>query len=237
MQTTDRLLNGTLFKRVGAYVLDILIVSLIVYLLSFIPFLNPNHNAYTEKYNELLNLQQQYTKNEMSTEDYETAFKPIAYEIHRLEINYVVIDLVMVLLYFAVLQYFCKGQTIGKKLFQIRVVSNDKTPLTIVNYLLRSIVLNNVLISIILQCVIHFMNSENYFNVYQNVNLVGNIITYIIIFMIIVRNDGRGLHDYIANTKVVLDNTPVIERKRAKEEKILDLEAKEVKQDTKKKKS
>ena len=55
--------------------------------------------------------------------------------------------------------------------------------------------------------------------------------------MIIVRNDGRGLHDYIANTKVVLDNTPVIERKRAKEEKILDLEAKEVKQDTKKKKS
>ena len=237
MQTTDRLLNGTLFKRVGAYVLDILIVSLIVYLLSFIPFLNPNHNAYTEKYNELLNFQQQYTKNEMSTEDYETAFKPIAYEIHRLEINYVVIDLVMVLLYFAVLQYFCKGQTIGKKLFQIRVVSNDKTPLTIVNYLLRSIVLNNVLISIILQCVIHFMNSENYFNVYQNVNLVGNIITYIIIFMIIVRNDGRGLHDYIANTKVVLDNTPVIERKRAKEEKILDLEAKEVKQDTKKKKS
>ena len=237
MQTTDRLLNGTLFKRVGAYVLDILIVSLIVYLLSFIPFLNLNHNAYTEKYNELLNLQQQYTKNEMSTEDYETAFKPIAYEIHRLEINYVVIDLVMVLLYFAVLQYFCKGQTIGKKLFQIRVVSNDKTPLTIVNYLLRSIVLNNVLISIILQCVIHFMNSENYFNVYQNVNLVGNIITYIIIFMIIVRNDGRGLHDYIANTKVVLDNTPVIERKRAKEEKILDLEAKEVKQDTKKKKS
>ena len=237
MQTTDRLLNGTFFKRVGAYVLDILIVSLIVYLLSFIPFLNPNHNAYTEKYNELLNLQQQYTKNEMSTEDYETAFNPIAYEIHRLETNYVVIDLVVVLLYFAVLQYFCKGQTIGKKLFQIRVVSNDKTPLTIVNYLLRSIVLNNVLISIILQCVIHFMNSENYFNVYQNVNLAGNIVTYIIIFMIIVRNDGRGLHDYIANTKVVFDNTPIIERKRAKEEKILDLEAKEIKKDTKKKNS
>ena len=117
------------------------------------------------------------------------------------------------------------------------MVSNDKTPLTIVNFLLRSIVLNNVLISVILQCVIHFMNSENYFNVYQNVNLVGNIITYIIIFMIIVRNDGRGLHDYIANTKVILENTPAIERKRAKEEKILDLEAKEVKKDTKKKKS
>ena len=33
MQTTDRLLNSTFFKRVGAYVLDILIVSLVVYLL------------------------------------------------------------------------------------------------------------------------------------------------------------------------------------------------------------
>ena len=234
MQTTDRLLNGTFFKRVGAYVLDILIVSLVVYLLSFISFLNPNHNAYTEKYNELLNLQQQFTNNEISAKDYETAFKPIAYEIHRLETNYVIIDIVVVLLYFAVLQYFAKGQTIGKKLFQIRVVSNNKEPLTIVNFLLRSIVLNNILISVALQCVIHFMTSENYYNVYQNINLVGSIITYTIIFMVIVRRDGRGLHDYVANTKVVLDNTTTLERKRAKEEHILDLEAKEIKKDIKK---
>ena len=75
---------------------------------------------------------------------------------------------------------------------------------------------------------------ENYYNVYQNINLVGSIITYTIIFMVIVRRDGRGLHDYVANTKVVLDNTTTLERKRAKEEHILDLEAKEIKKDIKK---
>ena len=118
MQTTDRLLNSTFFKRVGAYVLDILIVSLVVYLLSFIPFLNPNHNAYTEKYNELLNLQQQYTNNEISTEDYETAFKPIAYEIHRLETN--MLSLILSLSYYILQFYsiFVKAKLLVKSYFK-----------------------------------------------------------------------------------------------------------------------
>ena len=230
-------MNHTFFKRIGAYVLDVLIVSLFVSLLSYVPFLNPSRDAYSEKYNELVNLQEQYTSNEISLDEYNQAFVPIAYEIYRYNTYYVIIDLVCTLLYFGVLQFFCKGQTIGKKLFQIRVVSNDERPLTIVNFILRTVVLSNMLISIALQCIVHFMDVDHYYMVYENVNLVGSIILYIMLFMIVVRADGRGLHDFVANTKVVLDDPQVKEDKVEAEQKIIDLEAKEEKKSTPKKKT
>ncbi len=229
-------MNHTFFKRIGAYVLDVLIVSLLVSLLSYVPFLNPSRDAYSEKYNELVNLQEQYTSNEISLDEYNQAFVPIAYEIYRYNTYYVIIDLVCTLLYFGVLQFFCKGQTIGKKLFQIRVVSNDERPLTIVNFILRTVVLSNMIISIALQCIVHFMDVDHYYMVYENVNLVGSIILYIMLFMIVVRADGRGLHDFVANTKVVLDDPQVKEDKVEAEQKIIDLEAKEEKKKAPKKK-
>lgn len=230
-------MNHTFFKRIGAYVLDVLIVSLLVSLLSYVPFLNPSRDAYSEKYNELVNLQEQYTSNEISLDEYNQAFVPIAYEIYRYNTYYVIIDLVCTLLYFGVLQFFCKGQTIGKKLFQIRVVSNDERPLTIVNFILRTVVLSNMIISIALQCIVHFMDVDHYYMVYENVNLVGSIILYIMLFMIVVRADGRGLHDFVANTKVVLDDPQVKEDKVEAEQKIIDLEAKEEKKKAPKKKT
>ena len=230
-------MNHTFFKRIGAYVLDVLIVSLLVSLLSYVPFLNPSRDAYSEKYNELVNLQEQYSSSEISLDEYNQAFEPIAYEIYRYNTYYVIIDLVCTLLYFGVLQFFCKGQTIGKKLFQIRVVSNDERPLTLVNFILRTVVLSNMIISVALQCIVHFMDVDHYYMVYENVNLVGSIILYIILFMIVVRADGRGLHDFVANTKVVLDDPQIKEEKVENEQKIIDLEAKEEKKSTPEKKT
>ena len=196
-------LTGTLFKRLGAYVFDILIVSMLVSLLSYLPILNPNRTQYSEKYNELVNVYEQYSKSEISESEYTEAGIPITYELYRLNVYYVVIDIVIVILYFGMLPYFLKGQTLGKRLFQLRIVGVKDKPLSIVNYLLRCVVLNNVLISIALQCIVYFMSVDTFYPVYQNVNLVGYIILYISLFMIIVRRDGRGLHDMVANTKVV----------------------------------
>lgn len=196
-------LTGTLFKRLGAYVFDIFVVSMLVSLLSYLPILNPNRTQYSEKYNELVNVYEQYSQSEISESEYTEAGIPITYELYRLNIYYVAIDIVIVILYFGVLPYFLKGQTLGKRLFQLRIVGAKDKPLSIVNYLLRCVVLNNVIISIVLQCIVYFMSVDTFYPVYQNVNLVGYIILYISLFMIIVRRDGRGLHDMVANTKVV----------------------------------
>ena len=72
------------------------------------------------------------------------------------------------------------------------------------------------------------MSRENYYTVYNNVNLIGSIILYMTLFMVLVRSDGRGLHDFVASTKVVeieipkeeenvIDIEPVKEEKKSKE--------------------
>ncbi len=219
-------MQTTFFKRAFAYILDFVIISLFVSLLSFVPFLNPNRVQYSEKYNELLEVRDQYVDNKISQEEFEQAYKPIAYEIYRLNTNYVAIDLVCVMLYFGVFQYLFEGQTLGKKLFGLRVVSNNKNKLSMLNFILRAIVLCNVFVSIALQCIVHFMNAENYYPVYNNVNLVGTIILYIILFMVLVRQDGRGIHDLVGGTKVIFttDYDEKKKKKIAEEQKVLESE-------------
>ncbi len=245
-------MTGTFFKRLLAFILDILIVSLVVTLLSYIPFLNPNRDAYSEKYNELVNVYEQVEKNEISQEEYNEAAIPISYELYRLNIPTILVDIVCSLLYFGVLPFFMDGQTIGKRLFQLRVVSANDKPLNIVNYLLRAVVLRNILISLALLAVIYFMDASNYYNVYQNVNLVGYIIMYINLFMIVMRQDNRGLHDFVANTKVVFTQEEMenrlekieeeqkvlekeLEKKPAKTEKVVKTKTPKTKKNTKKK--
>ena len=245
-------MTGTFFKRLLAFILDILIVSLVVTLLSYIPFLNPNRDAYSEKYNELVNVYEQVEKNEISQEEYNEAAIPISYELYRLNIPTILVDIVCSLLYFGVLPFFMDGQTICKRLFQLRVVSANDKPLNIVNYLLRAVVLRNILISLALLAVIYFMDASNYYNVYQNVNLVGYIIMYINLFMIVMRQDNRGLHDFVANTKVVFTQEEMenrlekieeeqkvlekeLEKKPAKTEKVVKAKTTKTKKNTKKK--
>ena len=219
-------MTGTFFKRLLAFILDILIVSLVVTLLSYVPFLNPNRDAYSEKYNELVNVYEQVEKNEISQEEYNEAAIPISYELYRLNIPTILVDIVCSLLYFGVLPFFMDGQTFGKKLFQLRVVSANDKSLNLINYLLRAVVLRNILISIALILVIYFMDASNYYAVYQNVNLVGYIIMYINLFMIVMRQDNRGLHDFVANTEVVFTHEEMENRleKIEEEQKVLEKE-------------
>ena len=138
-------MNSTVLKRICAYLLDFLLVLLLVTLLSYVPFLNPHRREYSEKYNELVNVYDQYLDKEISEQEYNEAYVPIAYEMYRLNTNYVILDMVIVLLYFAVMPYFFQGQTIGKKLFQLRIVGKENKDLSFLNYLLRAVVLNNVI--------------------------------------------------------------------------------------------
>ena len=217
---------GTFFRRAGAYLIDLFIISAIVTLLSYLPILNPNRVQYSEKYNELVIVQEKLTNNDISMDEYKGAYIPIAYELYRLNWNSVVIDMVCVLLYFGVLQFIMKGQTIGKKLLQDRVVNKDGSDISLVSSIIRCVILSNLIITIALQLIVTFMNENNYFNYYNNVNLIGSVLLYITLFMVLVRQDGRGLHDFVAGTKVIL-TTKEEEMKNEKlieEQKILESE-------------
>lgn len=230
-------MTGTFFKRFVAYFLDFLLVSVIVTLLSYVPILNPNRNIYNEKYNELFNVSEQVKNNEISEEEYNEAAIPISYDLYRLSTPTVIISIVCYLLYFGVLPFFCNGQTIGKRLFQIKVVSNNDKELKLVNYLLRALILGNILISVLSTIVVFVFDVNNFYLIYQNLNFVGYIINYISLFMILVRQDNRGIHDFVAGTKVVFTNEEIANRlnKIEKEQEILESELENNKKEKKEK--
>ena len=220
----------TLLKRLGAYLIDYLIVTVIIYGVMLLPFVNPHKEEYNTKYNEVVRVNEQFQNNEISSEEFNEALIPIAYDLYRLNGSYVIVSTICFIGYFVIFQFLYKGQTIGKKIFKLKLASANDKPLSMVNYLVRAIILYNILIPIIELIIVFTMSSENYYNVYQNVNLVSYIIMYITLFFMLVRTDGRGLHDILANT-IVKDEKEI----ETKQEIIEVKEKEEVKKSPKKK--
>lgn len=190
-------------SRVVAYLIDIIIVGAIASVFSYIPFLNPERIDYEKQYDALMEIYQSYRDGNMKEEEYMTQYTSFYYDLNRLNVNYTVINLVVLVAYFGVFQWQRNGKTIGKKLMKIKVVSHNEKPLGFVSYLIRSIILNNIIITILQLIVLFIFSKEQYYIIYSNINLVGYILLYINVFLVFIRQDKRGLHDLVAGTKVV----------------------------------
>ena len=95
------------------------------------------------------------------------------------------------------------GQTIGKKLLKLRVVKNKEGSLNILNYLIRCAILNGAIINILLIVFVNMFNTNNFYTANYIISNIQSIIEILILIMVFMTNDSRGLHDYIAGTKVV----------------------------------
>ena len=96
------------------------------------------------------------------------------------------------------------GQTFGKKVMKIQVISvNEQKKVGGISYFLRAIIQNNILITVIQIVILFTFTKDNYYMIYNNVNMVGYILLYFIVFLVLVRKDSRGLHDLLAGTQVI----------------------------------
>ena len=152
-----------------------------------------------------------------------------------------IITLSVTLLYFGVLQYFLKGQSVGKKMFNIQIVSANDKKINILNYLLRSLIINNVLLNGINLLILQFASQEAYIKGNNVISIILSIVEAVTIFLVISREDHRGLHDLICNTKVISTKKeePTIETKEATivEEKPVEAKKEQPKKETPKKKT
>lgn len=211
-------MKNVTFRRVIAYLLDLFLVGVISSFIAFIPFLNPNKEQYNEKYDQVLELFSKYQREEITYEEYETQFKYASYDLNKLNINYVVIDFVVLIAYFGIFQWQRKGQTLGKQLMKLKVVANkEEKDLNFLSYFIRTIILNNLIISFLQIGTLYLFDVEHFYPYYSNLNIVGYILLYITIFLIFIRLDHRGLHDFVANTKVISIMEENKEEKKSKE--------------------
>lgn len=232
-------------KRVMAYIIDILIVSIVVSLFVGQSFINPYVDEYNKYYEEYMDLYQQVQDGEVdtTTEEYKDNVIELSYNVNKYKVVSSSISLVATFLYFAVLQWALKGQTLGKKIMKIRVVANNEDKkLNVGNYMLRSIILNNIVFSIILIVGVFIFKANGYYNLMSVVSYLQLLVTTVIMLMVVLRKDFRGLHDFVAGTKVIDLNPAIVEEPVApmkKEEKKVietkEVEVKEEKTETKKK--
>ncbi len=192
-----------------------------------------NHKKYEEnlsKYYEDSKLsKKEYKKLEGEVEkDYQKKYEDLAYKIAKNSSISSAIYIIVTILYFGIFNLVTDGQTLGKKIFKLKIVSSDDGKPNIVSYLIRSVLLYNTIYYLVSLIGIYTLNKENYYLVTNIVYQIQYYIQIIIICMVMLRTDGRGLHDILVKTKVISINdikdglseeTKTTEPKKAKSRK------------------
>ena len=184
------------FKRLFAYIIDVIIVSIIAAIFIDIPVLNP----YVEKYVELSENILGIYAGTSSIENVDLI--KLQYEFIYYSFYSSLIILIVKVLYFIVFQYFNKGQTIGKALLKIRLVS-ERGKLKFHQVLLTSLIVCNLLTSAVNLFLLRNLKMDTYLTVSNVISYIEIIIAVTVVIMINMRKDGKGLHDLLTKTKVV----------------------------------
>ena len=242
-------------KRIGAYLIDIILVSLVATIISSNSYINKDYKKYNEVYDEydskyeeysdyyidlekyyedkkisdkeykkLTKINETYTKDlinyyedeKIDEEEYKSIIENLDLEYSNLETNYsyrllkystipTIVNLMCVLLYFVVFQFCFDGRTLGKKIMKLKVVSSNTKKLNILNYLIRSLIVNEVFINLINLLCLMIFSKNNYISYSKIIYVITYILEMTILFMIVFDKNNRGLHDYISNTKVIED--------------------------------
>ena len=188
------------YKRILAYFVDIIIISSIS---SLILFIIPKDEEYQNMYDNYINLVNDYTNKKIELREFNNKVDNSIYIINKSTVDVSIVTIVLSISYFVVLGYFFNGQTLGKRIMKLKLVSNKDKDLSMNQLLIRSLFINSILVNILqVFCILIFSKS-----IYLKIN---NVLTYtfglvdlIIFCMILFRKDNRGLHDLLANTKVL----------------------------------
>lgn len=188
------------YKRAIAYLVDVFIIAMAS---SLITVFFPKNDAYEENLEELSMITQKYEEKAITETEFNSLYEDVNYELTKNSVDSTLVLVAITLLYFVLVNYYNDGVTIGKRLMKIKITSANEKKLTINNYLLRCLIVNSVLSNIISVVLIEFLSKEKYILYNEKISLVFSIVYVLCFIFALYRNDGRGLHDLLCNTKVV----------------------------------
>lgn len=194
-------MKAKFFDRLTAYIIDVIIISLIT---SIIFTSIPTNNKELEK--QLSSLQDEVLSNSITYEEFVDEYQDLYYKNKKDTMTQSAITLTITIAYFVIFQYMNKGQTIGKKILHLRVVDNNtEKPLSIFKGLIRSLLIWNILSGTLGIVLIYILNKESYITSYLFISSIESIFIFITAMFTLYRKDNRGLHDIIINSKVIIE--------------------------------
>ena len=190
-------------RRFTSYIIDILIITLA---LNLVTMIIPDNKNVIKLNEELLKINTEYLDDDnISEEDmkvYMEKTAPLTYQIDKENFIFSVVGIVIYILYYVIFQYKNNGQTLGKKLMGIKVVKEDGE-LTINDFIFRSFIINSVLFNIILLILLFTLKDTSYVYGVSILSVIQSIVMFVSVFMLIFRKDKKTLQDIVTKTKVI----------------------------------
>lgn len=192
-------------KRLGAYILDAVIVSLIFSVLTM--FIKESNNLINLN-NQLNTISENFINKTITMKEYFNQYSSIEYLISKEMFLQNLFSLILMIGYFVILPYYYNGQTIGKKMMKIKIVKEDDK-LTINDLALRSLLSNGIAMTFIELALIFLIKDTAYFITISILSFIQFLLVITSIFMILYRKDKKALHDIVCKTLVVDENLEV----------------------------
>lgn len=194
--------NARFLSRFLAFIIDMFIVIFVASIISA-PFMIDkieNINKIDVQMEEVI---QKYTNQEIDIKTYVSEAASLTYQSAKYQGIQMLILILIEILYFIVYQYYRNGQTIGKKIMKIKLVSQNGN-LSMNQVLMRSLLVDSILLGLIQVLVVSLASdSMSYMVIEGSFEFIIYMFIVISAFMIMFTKERKGLHDYIVKTKVI----------------------------------
>ena len=196
---SDKSDKALFIQRLGAYIIDVMIVTFVG---TMIAMFFIDSDALIKLSDGLYEVIEKYISSEISYSAYMAETIPLTYQIARKCGVVTLITLFLEVLYFIVYQFNNDGQTIGKKIMKIKVVSTDGK-MTMNQMLIRALIVNAILLDMIIFGFVIFASQDVYYYGTLVFERIQSVLMFTSVIMIIFSKKGTGLHDLISHCEVI----------------------------------
>lgn len=186
-------------SRICAFFLDMLIVSLLASLLAT-PFVSKEKmESLSEDYEKIV---EKIQTQDISLQEYSVDIANLRYEIIRTNGMGTIISVLIGMIWFVVIPLYYGGQTIGKKIMKIKMIS-DKGDLTANQLIVRTMIGNSFLFDLLGVVEVLILPKYIFYYCHWLLLFVPYIIMICSVIMVLISKNGKAIHDYLGHTRVV----------------------------------
>lgn len=189
-------MNVKTVKRFGSYLIDLMCVGLI---LMIINFFTPESSEIDNLNKQLSLLNENYLNGEVSTTTYLNDYASIVYKLDHVNVNKTGINILVIIIYFIIIPTINGGKTLGLYINGYKIKGEEKDA-SLFQLFVRNLIANGLLYTLVSFILIYILKAHSYFIVISILGIVQILLVIISCFMIICKEDKKGLQDIISKT-------------------------------------
>jgi uncharacterized RDD family membrane protein YckC len=183
-------------KRLKAYLIDVAILAVVLIAIGLI---FPNHgmtrlNNYFSELNELL------MKGDITLLEYLKEYSLVVYNVDLSNALLSIINSFFIIVYFVLFPFYRSGQTVGQRLMGIKIVDENNNNPSVKSLMIRNIIINGLGYMVLSLAMLYILPKVWYFLVVSLIGIIQLIIVIKSCFMIIYKEDKKGLQDVLSKT-------------------------------------